>query len=96
MDFYRLIVGMAASLLAAFAGHYFVKRGQKILVKKPTSQSQNSANLGRIERIIYVMAWFLDYPQFIGVWLAAKVVGSWTHYKSENSEGRGAYSEFLS
>jgi ABC-type dipeptide/oligopeptide/nickel transport system permease subunit len=93
---YRYIVIGLAAFFAAVAGHYLVKWTKKLLVDNPvTINEKNAASLGGVERVIYVMAWFLGHPEFIAVWLGAKVVGNWSHYKSSRSEGRGDYSEFL-
>lgn len=93
---YRYIIIGSVALLAAIAGHYLVKWAKKLLVDNPvTINEKNAASLGGVERVIYMMAWFLGHPEFIAVWLGAKVVGNWSHYKSLRSEGRGDYSEFL-
>ncbi len=34
--------------------------------------------LGLVERPLYVAAWILGAPEFIGVWLALKVAGGWS------------------
>jgi hypothetical protein len=59
------------------------------------------ASLGLCESVLYPSAWILGHAEFIGVWLALKVVGDWprwgTHGEDPDAldEGRRRYTRFL-
>lgn len=56
---------------------------------------------GIVERVLYVAAFQVGKPEFIGVWLALKVAGQWTRWSKEPNtgenvpQGRSIYQNFL-
>ena len=85
-----LIIKILAIIVASFLGHYPIK----YLMEKLGSETEDKkagAWVGYLERGMYVGAYFLGYPQFIGIWLVAKTVGMW----GEEKESRGKLSRFM-
>jgi hypothetical protein len=85
-----LIIKICAIIVASFLGHYPIK----YLMGKiggETEDKKAAAWVGCLERGMYAGAWFLGYPAFFGIWLAAKVVGRW----SEEKESRTRLSKFM-
>jgi len=50
--------------------------------------------LGMMERGLYVTAFYIDKPEFIGIWLVLKVAGQWVRWSQENV-GRSIFTIFL-
>ena len=85
-----LIIKILAIIVASFLGHYPIKYSMEKLGSE-TEDKKSAAWGGRLERGMYVGAYFLGYPQFIGIWLIAKTVGMW----GEAKESRGRLSRFM-
>ncbi len=67
----------------------------------PNPHPQQPAAVGLLERALYTAAWQLGVREFIGLWLALKVVGNWKSWGGDTSHGTGtipgrtAFSLFL-
>jgi len=86
----EFLIKIGAILIASLLGNYPVKYLLKYLGSQ-TEDEKTAAWVGILERVMYMGAWFLGYPQFIAVWLTAKVVGRW----GERAESRGKLGRFL-
>ena len=91
------LIQILAIVIAAFGGHYIAFplaewTRKKAGIRKSESAKWMTGLLGILERGMCVAAWFLGYPQFIGIWLSIKTVGSWGRWRDE-AEGR--FSNFL-
>jgi len=51
--------------------------------------------VGFCESILYPVAFIIGKPEFIGIWLAIKVAGSWDKWKGEKRESRNQFQKFL-
>lgn len=65
---------------------------KKIKYEKTAEGKWMASVLGIMERGMCTASWFLGYPQFVGIWLSIKTVGSWGRWQEE-AEGR--FSNFL-
>jgi hypothetical protein len=48
---------------------------------------EHPAMVGLLERALYTSAWQLGKPEFIGLWLAVKVVGNWKGWSVDAEPG---------
>lgn len=93
----EFLIKFLAVLIASFGGHFIEYpiaewTRKKIKYDKPEEGKWMASLLGMLERALCVWARFLGYPQFIGIWLSIKTVGSWGRWQEE-AEGR--FSNFL-
>jgi len=93
----EFLIKSLAVLIAAFGGHWIEYPIAEWTRKKTGLEKNEMAKwmtglLGMLERGVCVGAWFLGYPEFIGIWLTIKTVGSWGRWQDE-AEGR--FSNFL-
>jgi len=93
----EILIKTLAILIAAFGGHWIEYpiaewTRKKIGYEKPEKGKWMASLLGILERGMCTGAWFLGYPQFIGIWFSIKTVGSWGRWQDE-AEGR--FSNFL-
>lgn len=95
MDLYVIIFSI---LLASFGGHLIVHPVMVWLRKYINMEDQKRDHLaswlGCLERAMYVSAWFVNFPQFIGLWLSLKVAGGWKMWQ-EDDNSRGHFTIFL-
>lgn len=92
-----------AILIASIGGHCLIFPAMRCLKKRYETKPEDkegqelAAWLGGVERVLYVAAWFLGHPQFIGLWLTIKVVGNWKLWQTaeDGKEGRRRFNIFL-
>jgi hypothetical protein len=93
-----LFIVSLAILVASFGGHLIVHPVMQVLrrhIKFEDAQRDWLATwLGCLERAMFVSAWFLNFPQFIGLWLSLKVAGGWKMWQ-EDAHSRGCFTIFL-
>jgi hypothetical protein len=55
----------------------------------PNPHPEHPAALGLLERALYTAAWQLGAREFLGLWLALKVAGSWKAWSEDTPFGTG-------
>ena len=64
-----------------------------ILYPKDSRAKKQSALLGIVERALYISAFLIEFPEFIGIWFTLKMVVKWRSWSKR--EGRLLFNNFL-
>jgi hypothetical protein len=87
------IVSIVISHWVVYFTHRFVSNLFAIEDESTTADLWSPTLVGMLESVMYPAMLIVNYPDFIGFWLAIKVAGQWVAWKGEDKSDNGLSEE---
>ena len=82
---------VVSMLVAVFLGDFVVdfiitNRRKKVNEKLPEGKKDEppfvflARDIGKVERALYVLAWYLNFSSFLAIWLGFKIASKWSQW----------------